>query len=92
MSDNLRLVLVVAATIDKSTIRTVAHTGRYGKQLTDTFKKTNKQFVATDKVLKFTAKIEELNRKVHPRDDHRLTLLARISPTNTAEPTQQWLR
>ena len=44
MSDNIRVGLVVAGT--------VAQTGRYGKQLTDTFKTANRQFAATGDVLK----------------------------------------
>ncbi len=64
MSDNIRVGLVIAGTIDKSMVRTVAQTGRYGKQLTDTFKKANKQFAATGDVLKYQNQIEKLNRKV----------------------------
>ena len=64
MSDNIRVGLVVAGTVDKSMVRTVAQTGRYGKQLTDTFKTANKQFAATGDVLKYQNRIEKLNRQV----------------------------
>lgn len=64
MSDNIRVGLVVAGTVDKSMVRTVAQTGRHGKQLTDTFAKMNKQFAATDQVLKYSGQIEKLNSKV----------------------------
>ena len=58
MSDNIRVGLVVAGTIDKSIVRTVAQTGRHGNQLTGTFKKANKQFAASGTVLKYQAGIE----------------------------------
>lgn len=64
MSDNFRTEFVVAATIDKSMRQTVAQTGRYGKQLTDTFKKANKQFAATGDVLEYQGQIAKLNRQV----------------------------
>lgn len=53
MSDNIRVGLVVAGTIDKAMVRTVAQTWRYGKQTTDTFNKASKQLAATGAVLRF---------------------------------------
>ena len=63
-ADNFVVGAVIRATVDRSFVKTVEQTGRMGKQLGGTWRKTMKKVTATGDVVKLSKELEGLRGKL----------------------------